>query len=408
MRPESFIAARLFAADSKSMSSAVVRIAVLSVTLGLAVMTISVAVVIGFKNQIREKVTGFTADVVIKSFSNNMSAEATPVQLTTALAEKLDQLEGIKLYHPVAEKGGIVRTGDAMLAVFLKGVEDQYLDAYIKDRVVEGSIPSFADTLASSNIVISKSIADKLQLQLGQTIRMWFVDGEQSQVRGRRFIVSGIYETGLVEFDDRYIFSDIRQVQKLYNWSADQYGAIEVRLQPNKKAADLAGELYFSISADLDVRTAEEMYPHIFDWLGLQDMNVWIIIGLMVMVSGITVVSTLLIIILERTSTIGLLKSMGADNRLIRRIFLIRSYKLLLMGMLWGNVLALAFVWLQSRFGFLSLPEESYYLSKVPVELGLLHFLLINIGVFVVWSSALIIPVSVVNRIQPSSAIRYS
>lgn len=408
MRPEAFLSSRMFSSDKTSMSSIITRIAVLSVALGLAVMMISVAVVVGFKNQIREKVTGFMSDASIKALNSNFSAESTPFSLTEALRDTLDNDQQIKSWQAVADKGGIIRTEEAMLGVILKGVGRDYDWSYFSSRLTEGELPSFSDNATSNQVLVSADIAAKLRLSPGQALRMWFVDGENKQARARKFTISGIYETGLVEFDQRYVFADIRHVQKLYNWQSDQYGEIEIRLKNPKQVRRFDDDLYFRLPAQLDLKTTEESNPQIYDWLSLQDMNVWIILILMVFVSGITMVSTLLIIILERTSAIGLLKALGASNAFVRRVFLLRTYRLLGQGMIAGNLFALTFIYLQSHFGWIGLPEESYYLSKVPVELGFWHFALINAGVFTVWSLALLMPTAVVNTVEPSKSIRFA
>lgn len=408
MRPESFIASKLFSVSKQLISSTIIRIAMVSVALGLAVMIISVAVVIGFKNQIRDKVVGFVADVQIEVLNNNQSSESMPLQLDDDLFNKLSQTREIDYFQTVATKAGIIKTDDNIQGVILKGVGPDYHWDYLRDRVVAGQVISFDGSETSNEVLISKKIADKLQLNVGQELRMWFVNAENQQTRGRKFVIAGVYETGLAEFDERYVFGDIAHVQKLYNWNTNQYGTIEIKVVDHDKATKVAQDLYYQVPVELYVSTTAEKYPQIFDWLQLQDMNVWIILILMVMVSGITMISTLLIIILERTSMIGILKAMGADNAWIRRIFLLHSYRILFKGMLLGNLFALLPLFLQSRFGWLKLPEESYYLSKIPVEIHLLDLLSINFGVLIVWSLALLIPVTVINAIQPSKAIRFN
>ena len=408
MRPESFIASKLFSVSKNLISSTIIRIAMVSVALGLAVMIVSVAVVIGFKNQIRDKVVGFVADVQIEVLNNNQSSEALPLKLDDDLFNKLSEMKEIDYFQVVATKAGIIKTDDNIQGVLLKGVGPDYHWDYLRDRIVAGHLTSFDATETSNEVLISKKIADKLQLTVGQELRMWFVNADNQQTRGRKFTIAGVYETGLAEFDERYVFGDIAHVQKLYNWSTDQYATIEIKALDQDKAIIIAQDLYYQVPVELYVSTAAEKYPQIFDWLQLQDMNVWIILILMVMVSGITMISTLLIIILERTSMIGILKAMGADNAWIRHIFLYHSYRILLKGMMLGNFFAILVLMLQSRFGWLKLPEESYYLSEVPVEIRLLHLVGINFGVLVIWSLALLIPVTVINAVQPSKAIRFN
>ncbi len=408
MRAESFIAARIFSMRKESISSTIVRVAVLSVALGLSVMMVSVAVVIGFKNQIRDKVTGFVADIQIEALNNNSSSEALPFTADTGLTDALEASEQIVHYQFTASKAGIIKTEDHILGVVLKGVGSDFDWQYLRPRILEGQAPVISDTALSNEVLISRKIADKLVVAPGQSIRMWFVDAASQQPRGRKFTVSGIYETGMSEFDERYLIGDIGHVQKLYNWQPDQYALVEVELRDDADAAMVSEQLYYEVPVKLNVTTAAERFPQIFDWLQLQDMNVWIILLLMLMVSAITMVSTLLIMILERTPMIGILKAMGAGNHFIRRMFLLNSYRILLNGMIWGNLLALTFIGLQLQFGLFKLPEASYYLSEVPVELHWAHFIGLNGGLFLLWSASLLIPVTVINAIDPAKAIRYA
>jgi lipoprotein-releasing system permease protein len=408
MRPETFIASRLFSSGKDNISATVVRIAVLSIALGLAVMVISVAVVVGFKEQIRDKVIGFVAHIQIESLSNNLSWEVTPFTLDDSFIDKLMEINGIKHVQAVASKAGIIKTEDQIQGIVLKGIGVDYDWTYLSVYILEGKKPMISDTGRSEEVLISKKIAEKLDIKIGDPLRMWFVSGENQQTRGRRFLVTGIYETGLVEFDDMYIFGDIQHVQRLNNWQADQFDAVEISIFDVNNMKEIAEEIYFTIPVDLTASTANESYPHIFDWLDLQDMNVIILIILMILVSGITMISTLLIIILERTSMVGILKAMGADNRFIQRVFLINTLALFAKGMFWGNLISIGFCLLQLQYGFLKLPAESYYLSEVPIHFSWVHVLVINAGALAVWFLTLTIPTSVISKIQPSRAIRYS
>jgi len=236
---------------------------------------------------------------------------------------------------------------------------------------------------------------------------MWFVSGNE-KARGRKFVVSGIYETGLVEFDDRYVFGDLNQIRRLNNWNPNEAGSLEVLLHQNESATAINESVYFSLPVNLTSYTAISSYPHIFDWLNLQDMNVIIIIALMVMVSGITVISLLLMMVIERTSMIGILKALGASNAMIRRLFLIHSVKLLIYGLLAGNFLGIGFAIFQQQTGFFKLPAESYYLSTVPIDLQLSSVLLVNLGAGMIWFLMLLIPSFIINGIKPASAIKFS
>lgn len=408
MRSDRFIASRIFQQGKGHVSAGIVRIAVLSVALGIAVMLVSVAVVVGFKQQIRDKVIGFVAHIQIEPLSNNSSLEAAPISIESAYMAELAAMQEVRHVQKVALKAGIVKTEEHIQGLVLKGVDSGYNWDYLNQYLTEGNLPEVNDSIRTDEVLISTQLASRLLLKTGDPLRMWFVSPENQQTRGRRFIVSGIYETGLAEFDAMYIFGDLRHVQRLNNWDDNQAGMIELLLWNVDDLQKVADRVYYSTPFDLTSTTAREAYPHIFDWLDLQDMNVIILIILMVLVSGITMISTLLIIILERTAMIGILKALGADNQIIRRIFLINSLRILIKGLIWGNAAAILLILLQLQFGFLKLPAESYYLSEVPFHFSLLHLLLINAGAVLIWMLTLLIPTSIVQRIQPSKAIRFA
>ena len=257
----------------------------------------------------------------------------------------------------------------------------------------------------SDEVLLSKMVADRMLLSVGDPVRVWFID-EDMQARGRKFTVKGIFETGLSEFDERYVFCDLNQIRKLNRWEPNETGAVEVWTDPDDM--DKVNEkLYYSIPATLASYTVRESNPQIFDWLDLLDTNVWLILVLMFLVAGITMISMMLIIIIEKTSTIGLLKAMGATNRFVRRVFLHRSLRILLVGMLIGNLVGIGFCLIQYYTGFIHLNPETYYLSSVPVELHLITVLLVNGAALALWMLMLLIPTSIINRIRPSKAIRF-
>jgi lipoprotein-releasing system permease protein len=407
MKPEAFIASKIFSLSPERVSTLVMRITLVSVALGVAVMIISLAIVIGFKNQIRDKVIGFVAPIQIESLDHNESLQQSAIQLDSAMIDKLLEIDGVRKIQAVAKKAGIVKTEDQIQGVVLKGVTADYNWEYFAPKIVAGKLPAIEADNSSLDVMISKSLADKLLLNPGDYLRMWFVDGNE-KARGRRFLISGIYETGLVEFDERYVFGDLSQIRKLNNWSADEAGSLEVLLVENASATKINESIYFSLPVNLTSYTAITSYPYIFDWLNLQDMNVIIIIILMVMVSGITVISMLLMMVIERTSMIGVLKAMGAGNRMIRRLFLWYSVKLLLYGLLFGNAIGLGFAVFQMKTGLLKLPAESYYLSTVPIDLQCSSILLVNFGAGLIWFIMLVIPSYIINRIKPATAIKFS
>lgn len=401
-----FIADRLFSLSKGNLSSTVMRLAVSSVALAVVVMLISLAVVVGFKNQIRDKVIGFVAPIHIQSLDLNESYEEVPFVVDGRLKEALESTEGIRHYQLVANKAGMVKTDDEIQGVVMKGVGADYDWNYFKACLKEGEVPVYVDGERSIEVLVSKVVADKMLLAVGDDVRVWFVD-EDMQARGRKFMVKGIFETGLSEFDERYLFCDLDQIRKLNRWNDTETGVVEVWLDDVERMDEVNEKLYYNIPGTLASYTARESNSQIFDWLALLDTNVWLILSLMFLVAGITVVSMLLIIIIEKTSTIGLLKAMGASNGFVRQVFMRRSVRILLLGMAIGNVVGIGFCLLQQYTGFIHLNPETYYLSAVPIELHLSTVIFMNLAVFGLWMLMLLIPTGIINRIRPSRSIRF-
>lgn len=405
MNAATFISKRIFSLSKENLSSTVMRIAVASVALGIAIMLISIAIVVGFKNQIKDKVVGFVAPIHVQALNQNESIEEAPFVLDSVLTARLDK-QFITSMHKTANKAGIIKTDDEIQAVVLKGVDADYNWDYINSYLVEGEIPQYVENERSNDVVISKIISQKMNLQVGDPVRIWFVDKDM-KARGRKFNVKGIYETGLHECDERFVYCDLNQIRRLNGWNNNEIGHLEIWVDNEKRITEYNHAIYYSIPTELVSYTAMDSYPQIFDWLELQDMNVVIIIVLMLLVAGITIISMLLIIILEKTSTIGLLKSMGASNGLIRSIFLKRSGKILLIGMLIGNVFGIGICLLQKYTGLVSLSPESYYLSAVPIEMNVWYILALNVGTMLLWIAMMLLPTMLINNIRPSKSIRF-
>ncbi len=405
MNAATFISKRIFSLSKENLSSTVMRIAVASVALGIAIMLISIAVVVGFKNQIRDKVIGFVAPIHIQALNQNESIEETPFLFDSVLNARLDK-PFITEMHKTANKAGIIKTDEEIQAVVLKGVDFEYNWKYIDSYLVGGEIPQYTENERSNDVVISNIIAHKMNLNIGDPIRIWFVDTEM-KARGRKFNVKGIYETGLQECDERFVYCDLNQIRRLNGWDNGEIGHLEIWVDNEALINEYNRQIYYSIPTELVSYSAMESYPQIFDWLELQDMNVVIIIVLMLLVAGITIISMLLIIILERTSTIGLLKAMGASNGLIRSIFLRRSCRILLIGMAIGDVIGIGLCLIQKLFNIISLSPESYYLSAVPIELNIWHIIILNVGTMILWVMMLLLPTMLINNVRPSKSIRF-
>ena len=403
-----FIAKRISSSRKNSFSRPIIRIAIAGVSLGIAVMIISVAIVTGFQTQIRDKVIGFGSHIQINKYDFNSSYEADPISKNQHFYPSIDSINGIRHIQVYAYKAGIIKTEDQIKAVVLKGVGTDFDFTFFERNLIEGEALELSATARSTNVIISSLMASKLKLKLGDPLRMYFVSSDQSGARGRRFTIKGIYETGLLEFDELFVIGDISQIQRLNRWDTDQIAGFELLIDDFDDIDLMTEYVYDIIGYDLNASSIKQVYPHIFDWLALMDMNVIIILALMILVSGITMISILLIIILERTSMIGILKSFGAKNLLIRKLFIYNSIYIIGQGMLWGNFIALSFCIIQQKFGIIPLDQETYYVSVVPINIDILAILMVNLLTFIVCSLILIIPSVIIGKISPLKAIRFN
>ena len=405
MKATRFISSRIFSFSKENLSSVVMKIAVVSIALGISIMLISIAVIVGFKNQIKEKVVGFVNPIQIQVLNQNESIEETPFIYDSILKSKLN-LPFVESVYPTANKAGLVKTNEEIHGIVLKGVGEDYDWNYMKANLVAGDVPQYLENERSNDVLVSKIISDKMMLNVGDEVRIWFV-GENMKTRGRKFLIKGIYETGLTECDERFIYCDLNQIRRLNGWDDNMVGHLEIDVVEGVDPMEANNTIYYKIPTNLVSYEAKDLYPQIYDWLELQDMNVVIIIVLMLLVAGITMISMLLIIVLERTSTIGILKSMGANNAFIRKIFLQRSQRILLIGMLFGNIFGIGLCLIQKYTEVIKLSPESYYLSSVPIEINWTYILLLNIGTFILWVLMMSIPTMIINNIKPSKSIRF-
>ncbi len=403
-----FIANRISGKGTNNLSRPVVRISVVSIALGVMLMLISVAIVVGFKHSISDKVTGFTSHLQIVPFDNNESLEGQPVDTKSEFVHNLQLNPEIRHIQFTAKKAGVVKTKDQIQGVIFKGIGIDYDSTFLIEALTEGRFPNMNGEVSTNEVLISQTLANKLQLKIHDDIRIWFVQDDETQAHGRKLTVSGFFNTSLEEFDNAYLVGDLRHIQKLNGWTAEQAGMIEVDLADQNRIRETSMELYKQIPYNLNIVTVLDAFPQIFDWLDLLDMNVIVILTLLALVASITLISTLLIIIIERTNMVGLLKALGANNRTIQRIFLIKTGRIILRGMLWGNLSGLAFIFLQDVFHFIKLSPESYYIDYVPVELSVAAFLMLNIGVLIVTFFVLMIPAFTITHISPSKALRYA
>ena len=413
---ELFIARRIFAdtENKKKFSRSIISFALFGIAFGVMIMILSVAIVTGFKKEIRDKVIGFGSHIQIVNFDSNSSFETTPVNQNQPWLGMLNSLEGVKHVGIFATKPGIIKTDDEMMGMVLKGIGPEFDWSFFRDNLVAGSIFSAKDTSSTDNVLISRQVASLMKLKTGDPMYCYFLNEDGNNQRMRKFTVCGIYQSSLEEFDRLFVLADIRQVRKLNNWRPEQVSGFEISInnfdkldEMTKKVKELTIHYSEQDSTILRPVSITSKYPQIFDWLNLLDLNVWIILTLIILVAGFNMVSGLLILILERTSMIGTLKAVGSNNYSIRKIFLYLAFFLVGRGMLWGNIAGIGFCLLQSHFHIFRLDAASYYLEYVPINLKLSHLLLLNAGTLVITLLMLIIPSWYVSRISPDRAIRF-
>jgi lipoprotein-releasing system permease protein len=409
---EYFIAKRIhFQQGKKNVSRPAVRIATIGIALGLAVMIISVAVVIGFKNEIRNKTIGFGGHIQITNFDNNNTYAMNPIKADKALIKKIASIDGVRHVEKFATKPGIIKTDTEFQGIVIKGVDANFDWDFFKSNLVEGRIIDVSHSEASKEVVLSKYMANLLGLKLGDSFFTYFI---QDQVRARKFKIVGIYSTNFIEYDKLFLIADMRQVQALNDWDKDSFSGLEVLISDFDRIDEVGDAVYDATAnkfnkegAAYSTQTIKQINPQIFSWLDLLDMNVWVILFLMLAVSGFNMISGLLILILERTNMIGILKSVGATNWSVRKIFLYHSFFLIGKGMLWGNFIGLSLCAIQYFTGIVPLDPEAYYVATVPIYFNWLYIVLLNVGTLIASLLMMIGPSYLITKINPAKIIRY-
>ncbi|MDP4662111.1 MAG: ABC transporter permease [Salibacteraceae bacterium] len=410
MNFELFLAKKMIGGRRKRLtgqsSSAIVRIAVAGIAIGMAVMILSVSIVRGFQTEIQQKVIGFGSHLQISLYNPQNTLGVKPMLLEQEFIEPVLAETGVKSIQPYAYKSGIITENGEIQGVMAKGVNQDFDWSFFKQNLLEGNVWHWTEEKANDSIVLSKSVIDKLKLSLGDKITIVFIQDQKE--RKRRFTIGGIYETGMEQFDGSIFLCDIRHVQKLNNWNEDQVAGFEVILESFDDLDRLDYIINNNISYEFNTLKITDQFIEIFGWLELQDINVFIILTLMVLVSGINMISALLVLILERTNMIGLLKAMGALNASISRIFLYNAIYLVFLGLFWGNLLGIGFGLLQQKFHLIKLDKTSYYIDHVPVLFDPTTIISINIGSLVACFVMLLIPSLIVSRIDPVKTIRFN
>lgn len=416
MNTELFIANRLFfdKTNKQFLSQRIIRIALFGIALGLAVMIISVSVITGFKSEIRNKVIGFGSHIQIINFESQNTYEIPPISSNQSFLHELKRINGIKKIEVFATKPGMIKTDEFIQGIVFKGVDTDYNWDFFQKNLVQGRLPEINETNRINEILLSENVCNLLKLEVNDLAILYFINENENNPRLLQLKVSGIYKTSLEEFDNLFVIGDIKQIQRLNDWESDQISGFEILVDDFKNIEFIEQQVRSVVisysndnSAILRTESITRQYPQIFDWLSILDMNVWVILFLMVMVAGFNMISGLLVLILERSNMIGVLKALGSPNWSIRKVFLYLSVFLTSRGMLWGNIIGIALVLFQKLLHVIKLNPETYYVDVVPVNFSLTYILLLNAGSLLITSLMLVIPSYLVSKISPDKTIRF-
>lgn len=371
-------------------------------------MLIAVATGIGLQHKIREKIAAFNGHIQIFNYDNNTSeVSVNPVSIDQDFYPEFTSVEGIEHVQGVALKGGIIRTEETFEGIIAKGVGKDYKWDYFKEYLIAGVLPDYSAE-RNEEVLISRYLADRLNFEVGTEFYAFFLKDEAGRIPNQvKFTITGIYDSGFREFDATYIFVDIRHIQRINKWDANEVGSFEIFIKDFDALRQKGNEIYGKTLATLDSQTIADKYYYIFEWLSLFDFNIAVIIGIMIIVGGINIITALLVLILERTRMIGILKALGSTNWSIRKVFLYHAAYLIAVGLFWGNVIGLGMLFLQQKFGFITLDAATYYVTEAPVYLNFLHILLLNAGTLVLCVIMLLIPSYIITKITPVKAITF-
>jgi lipoprotein-releasing system permease protein len=407
---EYFIAKRLITAKDykSSISSPIIKIAISAIAIGIIMMLVSVATGIGLQQKIRDKVSAFNGQVIISNYDNNNSeVTLVPISKKQDFYPNFKSVPEVKHIQAIASKAGIIRTETAFEGIIFKGVGSDYDWSNIKEYLVEGKLPNFSKDL-NEEVLISRFLANRLNLKVGDNFNTFFVKEEQGKLPNiRRFTIAGIFNSGFQDFDATYVIGDIRHIQRINKWSPDQIGAFEVFVNDFGSIKQVGNQIYDQTPSSLDTKTIIEKYSYIFDWLQLFDFNIIVILAVMILVATINMVVALLVLILERTQMIGILKAMGANNWTVRKIFLYNAFYLIMRGLFWGNLIGISLLLIQQQFGVITLNPENYYVNQAPVYLNWTYIVLLNVLTVTVCFLVLLIPSYIITKISPVKAIRF-
>lgn len=411
MSYEFFIAKRIIASKEykSSVSAPIIKIAITAIAMGIIMMLVSVATGVGLQNKIREKVTAFHGDIIMSNYDTNLSYDdQVPIDLNQEFYPNNGYFPNITHIQPTASKGGVIRTETDFEGVMVKGVDKNYYWDYLKDYLKEGRLPNVSGEKLESEVLLSEYLANRLHLKVGDRVATFFLREDTSKPpRSVGFTIVGLYNSGFQEFDEQFLFTDIRHVQRLNGWDKNQIGIFELFVDDFKNIEAIGNEVYLNSPSNMDVETIRGRFSSIFDWLDMFDFNIFLIIGIMILVAGINMITALLVLILERTHMIGVLKALGSSNWSVRKIFIYNAMYLIGVGLFWGNLIGIGLLAIQKYFKVFPLDASTYYVSEVPVYLNLNYILALNIGTFLLCLTMLLIPTYIIAKIRPVRALRF-
>ena len=410
MNYEYFLAKRIIGsrAYKSSISAPIIKIGIAAIAIGIIVMMIAIATGIGLQQKIRDKAVAFNGHVTISSFDSNASDESlNPIALQQEFYPEFTSVEGISHIQAVATKFGVIRTETDFEGVVLKGVGQDYDWKYIEEFLVEGELPSYAGTI-NNDVLVSQYLANRLEFNVGDSFQMYFMkDDENKPPFIRAFNIVGIYNSGFQELDETYFLGDIKHVQRLNKWSANEIGNFEVFIEDYNELQAKGIKIYQNTPSTFNTQTVAQKYATIFEWIGIFDKNIYGIIGIMIIVAGINMITALLVLILERTQMIGILKALGSNNLSIRKVFLYNASYLIVLGLFWGNLIGLTLLFIQKQFKLFPLDPSVYYVTEVPVYINATYIIALNIGTFLLCLIMLLVPSYIITKITPVKAIRF-
>ena len=409
---EYFIAKRVIFSkgDKGTISSPIIKMAIAAIAVGMVMMLIAIATGIGLQQKIREKLVVFHGHIQIFDYGSNASQVTTkPISIQQDFYPNFSAVPEVTHIQAVATKGGIIRTENTYESILAKGVGQDYNWSLIRDFITEGRTPNVSSEELTDEILMSTYLANRLHLKLGDHCQAIFLKDEAAQAPNQRnFKIVGLYNSGFQEFDASYIFTDIRHIQKINKWKADEIGNFELFIKDFDRIEMVGKQVYGKIGTFLDSQTIIQRFPFIFEWLSMFDFNIYLIIGIMIVVGGFNMITAILVLILEKTPMIGTLKSLGASDRSIRKIFLYNATYIIGLGLLWGNILGFLLLWLQQRYSIIKLDPATYYVSEVPIAFIPLWVILLNIGVLLLCLLMLLIPTYVITKISPTKSMKFS